>query len=113
MEVSITTDDSPIAGERYALTCTVTYPDGLSNPVDVQWKEVDGSTTSGEAITVVDPVVSGTTTTTSIIFEPLRVVHERNIICEASVMSVAPPLLITQTAEVDIGVDCMLRHYLY
>ena len=105
VEISIETEDSPVAGQMYVLDCIVTYPDGLSNPVEVQWKEVDGLNASGEAITVVDPVVSGTTITTSIIFEPLRVVHERKLICEATVMSVAPPFLITKTAEVDIGVE--------
>ena len=105
---TIETEDSPIAGQMYTLTCTVTFPDGLSSPASVQWKDAGGSLNSGEAIMVVDPVVSGTTITTSIIFEPLRVVHERNIICEATVMSVAPPMVITKTAEVDIGVERML-----
>ena len=108
--MSISAEGIPVAGQQYLLSCNVTYPAGITDPIAVEWQDTSGPISSGEGITVGDAVVvDDTIITISLEFDPLRVAHERLVICEATVHTTALPFLLVNIAELDIFVPGMLQ----
>ena len=103
--VNISAEGNPFAGQQYRLTCIVTYPAGIANPIEVEWRDASGPITSGEGISVGDVMFDGTMITTTLEFSPLRVAHEVLVICEATVDTTALPFSLVQIAELDINVQ--------
>ena len=101
--VNISADGKPFAGQQYRLTCIVTYPAGIVNPIEVKWRDAPGLITSGEGISVGDIMINGTMITTTLEFNPLRVAHEGLVKCEATVHTTALPFLLLQISELDIN----------
>ena len=105
LQVSVSMGGDPIAGQSYILNCTVEFPDGLTTPVEVEWRNLNGRITSGEGITVDDPVTNGNSITLSLLFNPLRMAHGRLFICEATLMSSAPPYILVERGDVEIMIQ--------
>ena len=78
--------DGATAGERSAVTCTVTVVEGLIVNPSVVWLYANGSEiiTGGE-VTVGNPDVTGRVTTLNLIFSPLHTSHGGEYTCRASV----------------------------
>ena len=79
----------------------MTYAEGLTNPVAVEWRDAYGPVTTDEDITVGDPVASGATVTQTLEFDPVSKYHTIHFVCQASVTSPAPPFVLIELAEVD------------
>ena len=69
----------------HVLTCTVEVGEGSPT---VQWLDSDGVVTTGGDITVGASDTSGTTTTLTLIFDPLYTSHGGEYTCQSEVGSV-------------------------
>lgn len=84
------------------ITCVVVYPEGLTNPVVVEWYDSNGLLSSENAISVSDPLMSEANITSVLEFNPFRIAHAGQFSCRATFMSQAPPFNISKTSEIDI-----------
>jgi len=100
--VSTTSTGSPVTGQRYVIICLVTYPQGITSPVNIDWNGPDGSVSNGQGITVGAIMSQTTNTTSSITFSPFRTVHSGQYSCRAQIRSPSLPYNITKTSTVDI-----------
>ena len=108
LQVSTSTEGSLIAGEEYQLNCSATVPFGVKSQLALVWLDAEGIISSGEGIIVSEAVTIGNTTTRSLLFSPLRNVHEGRFVCQAKINTPSPPYSILNYAEIDIfGVDGM------
>lgn len=102
--VSTVAEGAPVAGERYRISCEVLFPDGITNPISVEWHDSDGRLSSGIGITIGSTLTSQGNITTFLEFSPFRTVHGGRFSCRAVIMSQAPPFNISRTAEIDLVV---------
>ena len=82
--------DSPVAGEMYSLTCTVTLSSGLIGLIPtIEWRDPRGVMVIGDGrITVGGVTGSGTSFTSILSFVPLQSSDGGVYICEATSGSV-------------------------
>ena len=83
----------------------MTHPAGIATPIEIEWRDAFGEISSGDGIIVGDVVIDGTTITTTLEFNPLRVAHEGFVVCQATVNTTALPFFLVQIAELDINVQ--------
>lgn len=101
--VTATADGTPAVGQQYRVSCTVLFPEGITDPIVVEWYGPDGGRlTDGNGVTIGSTLASLSNVTSSIEFNPFRTVHGGRFSCRATVMSQAPPFNISKTADVDI-----------
>ena len=93
---------SPTVGQRYNITCTILYPEGITSPVSVSWYDSVGTLSNGTDIAISTTQVSSTSVSSVLEFNPFRTVHGGRFSCTASLLSQTPPFNISQSAEVDI-----------
>ena len=80
--MSITSTASPVAGNNYTITCSVTLADGLSGFPEVTWINSDGQEIVSEGdTTVYGPLTSGLVTNLILQFDPLRIINEGLYTC--------------------------------
>ena len=80
------TGTAPSAGESYTLTCIVEVVEGLIVRPDVEWLDPDNNAVAtGGDITVGSPQTSNTTTTLTLIFNPLLTSHGGEYTCRANI----------------------------
>lgn len=99
--ISATSGGSAVTGQRYEITCTVQYPEGLSSP-SINWYGPDGSVSSGEGILVGATLSQQTNATSTLTFAPFRTVHSGRYSCSVDITSQSLPYNISKTANVDI-----------
>ena len=97
-----TTDGSSIVGEQYRIFCTVLFPEGLTNPITVQWYGSEGLVSNGSGITIGDTLTSQSNITSVLEFSPFHRVHGGRYSCRAMLMTQAPPFNIIKTADIII-----------
>ena len=95
--ISITAVGEQVAGEIYTLNCTITIPEGITTPPTVQWMD-----SSGILSTWNTTEYSGSALSHILEFNPLRVSHGGQFVCQALIITAAPPFTITSYAEFDI-----------
>lgn len=100
--VIATADGTPAVGQQYRVSCTVLFPEGITDPIVVEWYGPDGRLADGNGVTIGSTLASLSNVTSSIEFNPFRTVHGGRFSCRATVMSQAPPFNISKTADVDI-----------
>lgn len=108
VSVSTTTKGYPLAGEQFMVLCTVKLPEGLTNPVIIEWHDSTGILLEDEETTFSYDFDSETNVTSVLEFEPFRRVHGDRFACTATITSWAPPFNISKTSEVDIVVGGMI-----
>ena len=82
-DISISATGEPTAGEEYNLTCSIIVSAG---PPSLQWQYRNGSNvTTGGDITVGSQETSGTTTTLTLIFNPLLTSRGGEYTCQSVV----------------------------
>ena len=107
LQLYISAEGSPIAGQTYNLTCDVILPVGMTAPVLVQWQNSDGAVSSGSGLTVGETMESGSNLSLSLQFSPLRLSHGQRFICNATTMLATPPYLLHGQAEFEFIVEGM------
>lgn len=100
--VSTTTEGIPAIGQQYSISCIVLHPEGITNPIAVQWYDSVGPLSDSDGITVGDPVVSPRNITSYLEFSPFRSAHGSQFSCTATIMSQTPPHNFSKTADIDI-----------
>ena len=84
--MSIREEGVAIAGEMYSLICTTIEESEVHETPQIQWIGPNGAVvTSTTRITVGDTVTTGTTTTSSLVFDPLSISHDGDYTCQAYV----------------------------
>lgn len=107
LQLYISAEGNPIAGQTYNLTCDVIIPVGMTAPVLVQWQDSSGVISSGSGLTVGEAIESGANLSLSLQFSPLRLSHGERFICNATTMPAAPPYLLHGQAEFEFIVEGM------
>ena len=111
VQVSAITEGVATAGQQYRITCIVTFPLGLTNPIIVQWYGSNGLIASnGGGITISETLAYTTNITSSLEFNPLRASHGGQFSCRAIITSPAPPFSLTRSVDVDILVEGGLNY---
>lgn len=111
VQVSAITEGVATAGQQYRITCIVTFPLGLTNPIIVQWYGSNGLIASnGGGITISETLTYTTNITSSLEFNPLRASHGGQFSCRAIITSPAPPFSLTRSVDVDILVEGGLNY---
>lgn len=107
--ITIRTEGNPIAGQQYSLICTVTVVEDLVVEPSVAWLNSNDDPVSGEDITVGNTERMGTTTTLTLVFQPLHTSHGGAYTCRASI-SVAEISLsdLSSTSSADVNVASKL-----
>ena len=101
--MSTATKEESVAGEEHSIYCTILLPEGLTNPVVVEWYDTDGLLSGGDDdITIEDSFNSETNITSVLEFELFRTVHGGRFACTASITSSAPPFNVSVTSEIDV-----------
>lgn len=99
--VSASAEGTPIVGQPYRITCSVLYPEGVTDPI-IEWFDPDGVVSGGSGIIIGEATASPGNTTSSIEFNPFRSVHGGRFSCRASITSTTPPFSISKAANIDI-----------
>lgn len=94
--VSVADEGTPVVGQPYMITCTVLFPEGITNPI-IEWFGPEGIISNGYGITA-----SPGNTTSSLEFNPFRSIHGGQFSCRASITSTTPPFNISKAANIDI-----------
>ena len=102
MIVTATAEGTPIPGQQFRISCVVLYPEGITNPIAVQWYNPEGIISSGDGITVGNPIVSSSNISSYLEFNPFRAAHGSRFSCTATAMSLTPPNNISKTADIDL-----------
>lgn len=107
------TEGTSIAGEQHRIVCTIQLPEGLTNPVVIEWYDTNGhlSEDDDDDITIEDMLNSESNITSVLEFELFRTVHGGRFACTAKVTSPAPPFNISKTSEVDVVVGGEFHDY--
>lgn len=100
--MSTATEGDPVAGEQHSIICTVLLPEGLTNPIVIEWYDTDGLLSGDDDITIEDTFNSEVNITSVLEFELFRTVHGGRFACTASVTSSAPPFNVSVTSEIDV-----------
>ena len=100
-------DETPVAGQQFTLTCTAAIVQGLQNTPAIEWRDASGiALTSGEDFNVADVmVIVSNNVSLALHFNPLRLTHGQTFSCQARITTSAPPFQLTKTAEWDLFVD--------
>ena len=112
--MSTATKEESVAGEQHSIYCTIQLPEGLTNPIVVEWYDADGLLSGGDDdITITDTSNSETNITSVLEFELFRTVHGGRFACTASITSSAPPFNVSVTSEIDIivGGECLFTDH--
>ena len=113
--VSTITDGSSIIGQQYRIFCTVLFPEGLTNPITVQWYGSEGLVSNSSGITIGDTLTSQSNFTSVLEFNPFRRVHGGRYSCRAMLMTQALPFNILKTADINIiigGESVVIQQYI-
>ena len=87
----------------------VLFPEGITNPVVVQWFGSDGRLSNGSGLTIGETLTSPMNVTSRLEFNPFRTVHGGRFSCRATITSQTPPFSIAKSTEVDIVAGGMLH----
>ena len=90
--------DSPVAGEMYSLTCTVTISPDLTGTPTVGWTGDEGvmSVTEGT------PETSGRVTTLTLTFNPLQDSQDGEYTCITTLVSGIYTLTVMKTSTLEV-----------
>ena len=100
--VSAVDEGTPVVGQPYSISCTVLFPEGITNPIIVEWFDPEGGVSNGDGVTIGSTISSPGNITTSLDFNPFRSVHGGQFSCRASITSATPPFNISKAANIDI-----------
>lgn len=107
--VSTTTDGLPIVGQQYRISCTILVPEGITNPIAVQWYGSGERLSNTSDITIGEPLTTSQANITSnLVLDPFRTSHGGQFSCRATILSQTPPFNISKTADIDIVIGCEL-----
>ncbi len=100
-------DGIPIVGQPYRISCIVLVPEGITNPVGVEWHNSEGRLSNSSDITVGQTVYTQSNITSSLVLNPFRTTHEGRFSCRATLITQTPPFNVSKTADVNIIVGGM------
>ena len=89
-------------GRSYRITCTVLFPEGIIDPITIEWFGPEGRISNGDGIMIGATVTSPGNITNSLVFNPFRSIHGGQFSCKALITSQTPPFNISKAANVDI-----------
>ena len=104
MIVSTAIEGTAVAGGQHRILCMVLFPEGLTNPIVVEWYDSNGLLSNDNDITIGEVLNSDTNITSVLEFELFRTIHGGRFACTASIASPAPPFNISKTSEIDVVV---------
>ena len=103
VNVSTLSEGSGIAGQRYAISCTVTQQDALSVVPEITWRSPDGVEISGQ---VNSTDFESTTAYSALLeFDPLLTSHSGVYMCLVSLTSSTLYLSLNSTATSTVTVQ--------
>lgn len=110
LEVSISPDAVvPTASQRFRMQCIASVLPGVESPVTIQWLDGEGQHLQEDRDISLGPIlVDGTTTTQTVEFHVLRVVHSAKYFCNVSLSSPAVEEPIVATADFTLAVESEL-----
>lgn len=100
--MSAIAEGTPTPGQLYRISCIVLYPEGLGNPISVEWYGSQGRLSSGTEIAIRNSQAYQGNITSILEFSPFRTVYGGRVSCRAAVTSPAPPFTVSKNADIDI-----------
>ena len=98
--MALSSEDLPVAGYLYAITCTVSLTEGVSGSLQVQWLDSAGQQLmTSDDIIVGPPVVVGLTTNLTLRFNPIRLTDDGLYTCMALFTSPANTIPVNVSAS--------------
>ena len=100
--VSAVAEGISVVGQQYRVLCNVLFPEGIVNPITVEWYDSEGLISNGSGITI-GPILTSQSNLTSVLeFNPFRTAHGGRFSCRATVTTQTPPFNVSKSSEVDV-----------
>ena len=109
--VSVSQEGTNTAGGMLSLNCTAFREAGSMGTIQVVWLGSDNQTLSnGSGITVGVPIRTNSTVTFVLLFSPLRVSHQGEYTCQASIQSSGRLIAVHSAFELTVAGESYIHN---